>query len=191
MSLNKLGTHTLETQRLILRRFRLDDAQDMYENYCSDAEVTKYLTWLPHANVEVTRTFLSGTVQGYENPLTFRWAIELKTTGSVIGSIDLVGLHERDESGVLGWVLSRKYWGLGIMPEALHAVEKFLFEYVGLHRLEATHHVDNAQSGRVMQKGGMTLEGHRREAFIDHQGRHVDLVVYSILAWEYQNQKRF
>ena len=191
MSINKLGTHTLETPRLILRRFRLDDAQAMYDNYCSDGEVTKYLTWSPHANIEVTRMFLASNIQAYENPSTFRWALELKAIGEVIGCIDLVGLHEHDESGVLGWVLSRKYWGLGLMPEALLAVEKFMFEYVGLHRLEATHHADNYQSGRVMQKGHMTCEGRRREAFLDHTGRHVDLVVYSILADEYRNQKKF
>lgn len=191
MAINKLGTHTLETPRLILRRFRLDDAQAMFDHYCSDPEVTKYLTWSPHANIEVTRTHLLGTLQGYENPLTFRWAIELKSIGEVIGCIDLVGLHEHDETGVLGWVLSREFWGLGLMPEALLAVEKFMFEFVGLHRLEATHHVDNHQSGRVMQKGHMTYEGHRREAFLDHMGRHVDLVVYSILVDEYRNQKKF
>ena len=57
--MNKTGTQRLETQRLILRRFEIEDADDMYNNWASDPEVTRYLTWPVHSSVEVTRSLLT------------------------------------------------------------------------------------------------------------------------------------
>ena len=61
--MKKVGTQTIETERLILRRFTVEDAGDMYKNWASDPEVTKYLTWPPHESVEFTKSLLADWVK--------------------------------------------------------------------------------------------------------------------------------
>ncbi|MCR5324063.1 MAG: GNAT family N-acetyltransferase [Lachnospiraceae bacterium] len=162
--MNKTGTQTIETDRLILRRFRVEDAEDMFSNWASDPEVTKFLTWPPHSSVEVTRNLLSDWVLRYEDGGYFNWVIEYKETGKAIGNISVVKLNEEVGSADIGYCMSRAYWGNEIMPEALKAVMDFLFDNVGLNRVAACHDANNPKSGRVMDKAGMKLEGILREA---------------------------
>lgn len=67
--MNPIGTKTINTKRLILRPFQVEDAREMFENWASDPEVTQYLTWLPHESVETTKESLKRWVEGYQNPL--------------------------------------------------------------------------------------------------------------------------
>ncbi len=162
--MNKAGTQTIETNRLILRRFRVEDAEDMFTNWASDPEVTKFLTWAPHTSVDVTRNLLSDWILRYEDGGYFNWVIEYKETDKVIGNISVVKLKEDVESADIGYCMSRAYWGNEIMPEALRAVMDYLFDTVGLNRVAACHDANNPKSGRVMDKAGMKLEGTLREA---------------------------
>ena len=157
--MNKAGTRKIETDRLILRRFRPEDALDMFANWASDPEVTKFLTWQPHSDVEVTKALVSDWISRYEDGGYFNWAIELKETGKVIGNISVVRLDERVESAEIGYCMGKAYWGRGLMPEALAAVMDYLFDVVGMNRVAACHDADNHKSGRVMEKAGMKQEG--------------------------------
>ena len=94
-----MGTKTLETDRLILRKFTPEDAEDMYENWASDPEVTKYLTWPVHTSVDVTKKLLEIWVQRYRDDNSYNWAIEYKETGRVIGNISVVKLKSRGKRG--------------------------------------------------------------------------------------------
>lgn len=178
--MNKIGTKKLETARLILRRFTVDDAADMYQNWASDPEVTKYLTWPCHTSVEATAGLLKKWVQSYEDGSVFQWAIALKETGAVIGSIAAVKLDETIDSVEIGYCMSRRYWGRGIMPEALRVVMNYLFDEALINRIAAIHDVNNPKSGRVMQKAGMLKEGVLRQAGRNNQGV-CDLVCYAAL----------
>ena len=120
--MNKTGTQQLETHRLILRRYRPEDAEDMFSNWASDPEVTKFLTWPTHTNVDVTRYVLNDWISHYDDGGFFNWAIELKETGSVIGNIAAVKVFEEAEAAEIGYCMGRAFWGRGIMPEALRAV---------------------------------------------------------------------
>ena len=162
--MNKAGTQRIETQRLILRRFKMEDADDMFHNWASDPEVTRYLTWPVHSSVDVTKTVLKEWVPMYEDGGYFNWGMEYKETGEVIGNISVVKLNENTEAADMGYCMSRAYWGRGLMPEALKAVMAFLFDVVGLNRIAACHDVNNPKSGRVMDKAGMKLEGILRRA---------------------------
>jgi len=157
--MNKTGTQRLETHRLILRPFTIEDAQDMFDNWASDPEVTKFLTWPAHSGVEVTRAVLTDWISRYSDNGFMNWAIEWKETGRVIGNISVVKLNENTEAADMGYCLGRAFWGQGIMPEALRAVMDFLFDMVGLNRVAACHDVKNPKSGRVMAKAGMKQEG--------------------------------
>ena len=162
--MNKTGTQRLETHRLILRRYRIEDAEDMFSNWASDPEVTKFLTWPTHSTVEVTRMLVNNWISRYDDGGYFNWAIEWKETGSVIGNIAVVKLNEQTEAADMGYCMSRAFWGRGIMPEALRAVMDYLFDTVGMSRIAACHDVNNPKSGRVMEKAGMKTEGILRGA---------------------------
>ena len=162
--MNKAGTQRIETNRLILRRFSIEDAEDMYANWASDPEVTRFLTWPAHSSVDVTKSLLADWVSRYEDGGYFNWAMEFKETGTVIGNISVVKLNERVESADMGYCMSRACWGRGLMPEALNAVMDYLFDVVGLNRVAACHDANNPKSGRVMDKAGMKQEGILRSA---------------------------
>ena len=180
--MNHTGTIRLETERLILRPFAPEDAEQMYANWASDPEATRFLTWKPHANVEVTRQFLEYRASQYEKPDYYGWAITLKDTGEVVGDISIVHLEEEKRLGEFGWVLSRKCWGQGYAPEAARAVIDHLIDTVGFRRIQAVHDLQNPKSGRAMIKSGMRYEGTLRQAGLNSDGGFVDLAVYSIIS---------
>ena len=185
MFINK-GTATLQTERLILRRFTLDDAHAMYTNWANDPEVTKFLTWQPHVSEDATRELLGNWVKCYSSPEYYNWCITLREAGEPIGNISVVRNDTRNETAHTGYCISRKYWGQGITPEAFKAVIHYLFEECGFYRIETTHAGLNPNSGRVMQKCGLTQEGFQRGAWLLADGTHDDLVLYSILRGEYK-----
>ena len=160
----KTGTQKIETDRLVLRRFRLEDAEDMYANWASDPEVTKFLTWPPHSSVDVTKSLLATWISRYEDGGYFNWVMEYKETGKVIGNISVIKLYENIDAADMGYCMSQAYWGQGLMPEALIAVMDYLFDVVGLNRVAACHDANNPKSGRVMEKAGMKQEGILRDA---------------------------
>lgn len=178
--LNKTGTVSIETERLILRRFAPEDAEDMYHHWASDPEVTRFLTWPPHASVEATRALLRHWSQTYVDGGVFNWAIVWRESGRVIGSIAVVRLTEEIDAAEIGYCLSRAWWGRGIMPEALRAVEDYLFDTVHVNRISAGHDVNNPKSGRVMDKAGMKLEGILRQFGKNNQGI-CDMAIHAIL----------
>lgn len=182
--MNHKGTIQIETDRLILRRFVMEDAAEMYANWASDDEVTKYLTWPTHESVNVTKMILQSWIDRYENSDYYNWGIVLKDNNQLIGNISVVSHSDEKESAILGWCMSRKLWGKGIMPEVATAVVKYLFEEVGFNRIAADHDIDNPKSGRVMQKIGMKYEGTLRANGKNNQGI-IDEVWYSILRDEY------
>lgn len=182
------GTIKIETNRLILRKFKIEDADIMYRNWASDDEVTKYLTWPTHKNVNETRSILAGWVERYSDPAFYNWVIVLKEIGEPIGNLSVVKYDEKTASAAIGWCMGKRWWGQRIMPEAARAVLQYLFEEVGFNRIAAQHDKENPKSGRVMQKIGMTREGTLRASGKNNQGV-VDEVYYSILKEEYEKKQ--
>ena len=179
------GTQTIETERLLLRPFRASDAPAAYRNWCSEDAVTRYLTWQTHADETVTQALMQTWEAGCSDPAFYQWAIELKSLGEPIGSISVVGKDERTEAVSIGYCIGSRWWRQGITTEAFRAVIAYLFEAVGVRRIEARHNVKNPNSGRVMRACGLTYEGTLRQAAADNQGI-VDVCVYSILRSEYE-----
>ncbi len=179
------GTVRLETDRLLLRRFAMEDAEAMYRNWASEDAVTKFLTWPTHESVQTTKAVLGSWVAAYQSDDFYTWAIEWKETKEVIGSISVVAIREKVASAEIGYCMGTRWWGRGIMPEAGREVVRFLFDEVGVQRIAAVHATENPKSGRVMQKIGMRYEGTLRKAGFCNQGV-VDEVCYSILKDEYQ-----
>ena len=179
-----LGTKRLETERLILRPFTLDDAQAMFENWGSDPEVTKYLTWPTHTGVETSRAVLGDWVTHYGEPDYYQWAIVPKAEGVPIGGISVVKQNAEVQSVHIGYCIGRRWWRQGITSEALGEVMRFFFEEVGVNRIDSRHDPRNPHSGAVMAHCGMTREGTMRQADRNNQGI-CDYTEYGILRDEY------
>ncbi|MBQ1361493.1 MAG: GNAT family N-acetyltransferase [Oscillospiraceae bacterium] len=165
------GTQTLETKRLILRRFTVRDADAMYTNWASDPEVTRYLTWPAHAGVETSRAVLADWTAAYAQESCYQWAIVLKDRADEpVGSIGAVDVSDDIAAVQIGYCLGRRWWHQGIMSEALLAVMDFFFDAVGCNRVACRHDPRNPHSGMVMQKCGMKYEGTQRSADRNNQG---------------------
>jgi ribosomal-protein-alanine N-acetyltransferase len=153
----------IETPRLTLRPPLAPDAEAIFSGYAQDAEVTKYLIWRPHKNVEETRDFVRHCMLAWEDGSTFPWIITRKDDGRLIGMIE----SRVKEFGInIGYVLARAQWGCGYMPEAARAVVDWGLSQDGIFRVWALCDVDNIASARVMEKVGMQREGILRRSII-------------------------
>lgn len=144
----------IETDRLILRAWREDDLEDFYE-YARVDGVGQMAGWLPHESIEKSRKILRGFMEEKKT-----LALELKENGKVIGSL---GLEARDgdleipdqwQGREIGYVLSKDYWGRGLMPEAVKAVIDYCFRQLRFDYLTCGHFAFNNQSRRVIEKSG-------------------------------------
>jgi len=182
-----MGTRELESDRLILRRFSLDDDKAMYNNWANDPEVTKYLRWPHHETVDISRMVLEDWTSQYGRAGYYQWAIVLKGNGKEpIGCIGVVGSDEATKMVHIGYCLGKRWWRQGIMSEALALLVKFFFEEVGMNRVESQHDPKNPNSGKVMVKCGLQYEGTRRDADWSNQGI-CDSAMYAILAKDYKS----
>ena len=175
------GTQIIRTERLILRRFRQEDAQAMFDNWASDDEVTKYMTWSTHADLATSQWVVNDWVSSYEKDDFYQWAIEFE--GQIIGSISVVDYREDIARATIGYCIGRKWWHKGIMSETLKAVMDYLFDEIGFNRIEACHDPNNPNSGKVMAKCGMKYEGTHRQSGRNNQGI-CDEAFYALLKSE-------
>ena len=178
-----VGTKTIETERLLLRKFMIDDAEYMFNNWANDDEVTKYLVWEPHKDIKDTKDYIKTVIDGYNNPKNYNCCIQLKSIKQPIGSIGANRINDKVESATIGYCIGKKWWRMGIMTEALNAIIRFFFNEVKLNRIEARHDVKNPNSGKVMLKCGLKYEGTLRKSAINNQGI-CDSSCYSILKEE-------
>lgn len=144
----------IETERLILRPWKQSDLQDFYE-YASMDGLGQMAGWQPHENMEKSQEILNLFITEKKT-----LAIVEKSRQKVIGSVGIedqeeqVGLPENLQGRELGYALSKKYWGRGLMPEAVKAVIDYCFHTLGYDYLTCGHYVWNTQSKRVIEKCG-------------------------------------
>lgn len=179
------GTNTLETDRLILRRFEITDAKEMYENWASDDNVTKYLMWPTHTSIAISETIINEWVASYVNDNFYQWAILLKEENKLVGSISIVDSDDTTFMLHAGYCIGKKWWHRGITSEALKCVIDYLFNETMVKRIESRHDPRNVHSGEVMKKCGMVYEGTHRSSDWNNQGI-CDASYYSILREEWE-----
>lgn len=177
--LNHKGSQTIETKRTIMRKFQLEDTDAMFKNWASDEQVTRFLTWKPHANRKVTQDVMETWCAHYHNN-TYHWALVLKETNEPIGSIGIVRLYEEDSRGEFGYAISREHWNKGIVTEAMTALLDYFFNTIGFETIDGVHDVNNPASGRVMQKLGMAYSTRVNGEFKDNQNNPIDVFRYTI-----------
>ena len=183
--MNHLGTKTLETDRLILRKTVDVDFEPMFNNWANDDRVTKYLTWQPYESAQqLKETYHQYLLESQKKNDYYDWKIVLKDIGEPVGSIGVVSLREDTEEVEVGYCLGYNWWHKGIMTEAFNEVIRFLFEEVGVNRIMAKHDTRNPHSGDVMKKCGLKYEGTHRQADKNMQGI-CDTAIYAILKEDY------
>lgn len=162
----------IETERLVLRAWKTDDRAESESvfRYASDPEIGPRCGWPPHTSVEDSMSVINNVLAVDGN-----WAITIKDCGEPVGSIALkpvshytadpiaadAGLEAKHGGALhnakeLGYWIGRPFWGKGYMPEALNAVLAFAFGTLHADAVWGGHYVANPQSGRVMEKCGMT-----------------------------------
>ncbi len=169
-----------ETQRLILRKPCMDDAPAIFSNYAHDPEVTRYMTWNPHRNVQETYHIVEIMLKLWDEGSAYSYAITLKDSDDAIG---MIAMHPDDFKVEIGYVLARSYWGKGFVTEAAQVVTNWLLEQPDIYRVFATCDTENLASARVMEKVGMTLEGILRRNTIRQNAGALprDTFIYSIV----------
>jgi len=173
---------TLETERLILRKMTLEDAEAIFA-YASDPEVSRYTLWETHRSIEDSRAFLELEVSKRESGGEPDWGIVYKGDHRFVGICGIISWEPQHARAEIGYALSREYWGRNLMPEAARAMIRFGFERMSLNRIEARCIAENAASARVMEKAGMTHEGTLRQRELI-KGAYRDIEVYAILREE-------
>jgi len=148
----------LITERLCLRAVTREDTQAIFDNWASDDEVSRYLTWPTHQTLADTERIMDYWLAEYEKDNCRRYGIVRREDGVLIGMIDVVGYH--DGVPVIGYCSGRRFWGKGYMTEALRAVTEELF-VSGFERVILEAVVENIGSCRVAQKAGFTRVGSR------------------------------
>ena len=188
--MKNLGTKELETERLILRKFTLDDAKDMFNNYGSDSDTSKYLVWNTHKNIEDSISYIKDVLEKYKKDSFYCWGVVLKETNALFGAISVIDLDIKNHTAEVGYCYGSKWWRNGYAAESFKRVIAFLFDEVGIETIYADHYLDNVASGRVMEKCGLKKEGILRKRMYDKNGNLSDLVSYSILKEEYLHSKK-
>lgn len=184
--MNDIGMKTLETERLILRKFNLEDAEGMYNNWATDPLCNRYLEWSLHKNIDETKAIISMWIDEYDKG-AYNWIVELKDTHEVIGSITAVHIHKEDLNVEIGYCYGSKYWGNGYGTEALKRVIDFFLNDCNMHLVEACHISGNPASGRVMEKAGMKKDAILRDRRINKDTNGLnDLIFYSITKEEWK-----
>lgn len=148
----------LETERLILRPWQKEDVFDLYE-YASVPGVGEMAGWIHHADTAESEKILNMFISGKKT-----FALQSKKTGKVIGSL---GIEELDPDPVagekygreIGYVLSRDYWGMGLMTEAVRTVISWCFDVLGYDYLTCGYFTQNDRSRRVIEKCGFSFFG--------------------------------
>ena len=193
------GTQVIETKRLTLRRLLPCDAQQMYANWASDPDVTRYLRWEPHKSEAETVQLLCAWAELYQNPDYYQWCIVENASGQVFGTISIfkpLGADaQRDKwqcfdtsNGIweVGYCIGRQWWNKGFATEALKAVVEYWFTNTDSCLLTCGHALQNPASGRVMQKAGFVYS--HSAVYHKFDGTAVECKCYAITRENYETK---
>lgn len=178
------GEDNMETERLILRHFTDNDCEDVFE-YASDSEVAPMAGFKPHESIEETKKALQKPIEEKDS-----YAIVLKTTNKVIGSIsifeDMKYPSERRKS--LWFVTNKEYWGHGYGKEATTAVIKHLFSETNCNEITIYHFGTNSRSKSLVSHLGFRYATFFPKAFDYYNGVKLDLIYYRLTKEDFEHQ---
>lgn len=150
-----MKTPVLETDRLILRPFCREDAQEVFQCWESDSDVAKYMFWTSHNDINKTIRWVEKEIGKIDSDDWYRWAILSKETGALLGT-GLIYYEEEYEKFEAAYNLGKKAWGLGYATEAMRKIIEFAKRELGIKEIMGRHAKENPASGRVLDKLGFS-----------------------------------
>jgi ribosomal-protein-alanine N-acetyltransferase len=174
---------TLTTDRLILRRMTVDDAQAIMAIFGSP-DVLRFLNQPPTDTLEKAHDLIRWFEGQFKHRNGVTWGITRRADNTIIGTCGFYEWHHENRRVDIGYHIVPPEWGKGYATEASHAVIRWCFENLNVHRIQADCTAGNDASERVMVKCGFKLEGIWRESCWEH-GRFVDIKQYGLLRREY------
>lgn len=162
------GTVRLETERLVLRRYVIGDAEALYESFGTDEKMFEFSGWNPYATVEMARDSVSRSIAEYDaysdssDERSFGWAVEMD--GKLVGTVGAYDYDPGEDSIEIGISIFRPFWGMGLASEVLAKVLEHLTGECGIAVVKAWCAEDNIGSKRAMEKCGMSFAGAKEGA---------------------------
>lgn len=152
-------TPIIESERLLLRPLKIEDANTIFERWTSDTRVTKFMSYNTHQSVKDTKEWLTADIAANQGDKTYCWTFELKENHYLFGS---GGLYFNEDKNLfeLGYNIMYDFWNKGYTSEAAGAMIDFAKRQLGVSALYAHHAVENPASGRVMEKNGFVHNGY-------------------------------
>ena len=169
----------LETERLRLRKVRMEDICEYYERLWGDGDVCRYLLSEPHQDIGESLASIERHLQRYEEGNYYYWGAALKEDDSLIGIVALLRFDETDNRCSFAYMLGCNYWNQGYGTEMLKAAIQFAFDKLGVQKIVADHMAPNIASGKVMRKVGMKHIGTEAGKY-EKLGIQYDAEVYEI-----------
>lgn len=186
--LTHTGTQTIETERLILRRFEYTDCDAAFKNWASDEKVQMMYSEPTYRTKEEVNGLLDKYICNYEREDYYRWAIIGKEAGECIGQIAYFLVDSKNHFAEIEYCIGEEFQCRGYATEAAKAVIAFGFDKMNLHKVQICTKTINAKSKRVIEKCGLTYEGTLRDYFYMN-GRYVGRLYFSVLRDEYESRR--
>lgn len=179
------GTNTIETERLVLRRFRYTDDEAMLAYWIADEKIQSMYSEPVYTTKEAVKELLEKYIGSYEKEDYYRWAIILKESGKCIGQIAYFLVDSKNHFAEIEYCIGSMFQCKGYATEATKAVIRYGFEQIKLHKVQICTKEINAASKRVIEKCGFTYEGTLRDYFYMN-GAYIGRLYFSILYDEYK-----
>ena len=148
-----MSTELFETERLLCRPFRMEDAEDMLEYWAFDPDIQLEYGEPVYTDIQQVRGLLNDYISGSKSK--YRWAVVEKASGRNIGQIALCKVWEDCRTAEIEYCIGKSFWGNGYAGEVLASLIRYAFENTDFERLEAYHRAENTKSGRVLEKSVM------------------------------------
>lgn len=167
----------LETERLILRRYKESDIDAIYE-MITDERLAKYIKF-PKLTKEEELECIKQWIKDADDSKYEKWVIERKSDGVVVGNIDVNTVVKKHNYCNVGYTIRYDYWGNGYATEALKFVSDYLLNNRGYYLVECSCNALNKQSSRVMEKAGFRKDGYIANRRLNRDGTYSGVEYYS------------
>lgn len=183
--LTHIGTKTIETDRLILRRFQYSDDEAMLKYWVADPKIQSLYSEPVYSTKAQVNGLLDIYIGSYEKNDYYRWAIIEKSTGECIGQIAYFLVDTKNHFAEIEYCIGSDFQCNGFATEATKAIISYGFDKMNLHKVQICTKTINKPSMRVIEKCGFTYEGTLRDYFY-MDGEYVGRLYFSMLRSEYE-----
>lgn len=186
--INHIGTQTIETERLILRRFEYTDDDAMLKYWIADEKIQSLYSEPVYSTKTEVKELLTKYISSYEKDNYYRWAIIYKNSNECIGQIAYFLVDSKNHFAEIEYCIGSAFQCRGFATEATKAIIKFGFEHMNLHKVQICTKTINNPSKRVIEKCGFTYEGTLRDYFYMND-QYIGRLYFSMLRSEYDSKK--